>query len=65
MEDVLLNIRDTPLDSNTLSPYELKSHKKVKLDLPSIPLSMFDSTNSIKAGNRSVKHAERTNERQN
>ena len=56
MEDVLLNIRDTPLDSNTASP---------KSDLPSIPLRLFDSTNSMNAGPRSVKYAERTNEREN
>ena len=65
MEDVLLNIRDTPLDSNTPSPYELMFHRKVKSDLPSIPLSLFNNTNSINAGHRSVKHAERTNEREN
>ena len=65
MEDVLLNIRDTPLDSNTPSPYELMFHRKVKSDLPSIPLSLFDSTNNINAGHRSVKYAERTNEREN
>ena len=62
MEDILVNIRDTPLDANTPSPYELMFHRKVKSDLPSIPLSLFDSTNSINAGHRSVKHAERTNE---
>ena len=62
MEDILLNIRDTPLDANTPSPYELMFHRKVKSDRPSIPLSLFDSTNSINAGHRSVKHAERTNE---
>ena len=65
MEDILLNIQDTPLDANTPSPYELMFHRKVKSDLPSIPLSLFDSTNSINAGNRSVKHAERTNESEN
>ena len=65
MEDVLLNIRDTPLDSNTPSPYEPMFHRKVKSDLPSIPLSLFNNTNSINAGHRSVKHAERTNEREN
>ena len=57
---MLLNIRDTPLDANTPSPYELMFHRRVKSDLPSIPLSLFDSTNSINAGDRSVKHAERT-----
>ena len=62
MEDILLNIRDTPLDANTPSPYELMFHRKVKSDLTSIPLSLFDSSNSINAGHRSVKHAERTNE---
>ena len=65
MEDILLNIRDTPLDANTPSPYELMFHRKVKSDLPSIPRSLFDSTNSINAGHRSVKHAERTNESEN
>ena len=30
MEDILLNIRDTPLDANTPSPYELMFHRKVK-----------------------------------
>ena len=65
MEDILLNIRDAPLDTNTPSPYELMFHRKVKSDLPSIPLSLFDSTNSINAGHRSVKHAERTNESDN
>ena len=60
MEDMLLNIRDTPLDANTPSPYELMFHRKVKSDLPSIPLSLFDSTKRINAGHRSVKHAERT-----
>ena len=60
IEDMLLNIRDTPLDANTPSPYELMFHRRVKSDLPSIPLSLFDSTNSINAGHRSVKHAERT-----
>ena len=65
MEDILVNIRDTPLDANTPSPYELMFHRKVKSDLPSIPLSMFDSTNSINAGHRSVKHAERTNKSEN
>ncbi|KAK2558598.1 Uncharacterized protein P5673_018777 [Acropora cervicornis] len=65
MEDVLLNIRDTPLDSNTPSPYELMFHRKVKSDLPSIPLSLCNNTNSINAGNRSVKHAERTRTREN
>ena len=65
MEDVLLNIWDTPIDSNTPSPYELMFHRKVKSDLPSIPLSLFDSTKSINAGPRSVKHTERTNEREN
>ena len=65
MEDILLNIRDAPLDANTPSPYELMFHRKVKSDLPSIPLSLFDSTNSINAGHRSVKHAERTNESDN
>ena len=64
MEDVLLNIWDTPLDSNAPSPYELMFHRKVKSDLPLIPLSLFDSTNSINASHRSVKHAERTNERE-
>ena len=34
MEDILLNIRDTPLDANTPSPYELMFHRKVKSDLP-------------------------------
>ena len=58
IEDMLLNIRDTPLDANTPSPYELMFHRKVKSDLPSIPLSL--STNSINTGHRSVKHAERT-----
>ena len=62
MEDILLNIRDTPLDANTPSPYELMFHRKVKSDLPSIPLSLFDSIN---AGHGSVKHAERTNESKN
>lgn len=56
MEDILVNIRDTPLDGNTPSPYELMFHRKVKSGLPSIPLSLFDSTNSINAGHRSVKH---------
>ena len=65
MEDILLNIRDTPLDANTPSPYELMFHRKVKSDLPSIPLSLFDGTNSTNAGHRSVKHAERTNESEN
>ena len=65
MEDILLNIRDTPLDANTPSPYELMFHRKVKSDLPSIPLSLFDGTNSTDAGHRSVKHAERTNESEN
>ena len=65
MEDVLLNIRDTPLDSNTPSPYEVMFHRRVKSDLPSIPLSLFNNTNSINAGHRSVRHAERTNEREN
>ena len=65
MDDILLNIRDTPLDANTPSPYELMLHRKVKSDLPSIPLSLFDSTNSINSGHRSVKHAERTNESKN
>lgn len=65
MEDVLLNIWDTPSDSNTPSPFELMFHRKVKSDLPSIPLSLFDSTNSVNAGHRSVKHAERANEREN
>ena len=60
IEDMLLNIRDTPLDANTPSPYELMFHRRVKSDLPSIPLSLFDSTNSINAGHRSVKHTERT-----
>ena len=45
IEDMLLNIRDTPLDANTPSPYELMFHRRVKSDLPSIPLSLFDSTN--------------------
>ena len=62
MEDILLNICDTPLDANTPSPYELMFHRKVKSDLPSVPLSLFDSTN---AGHRSVKHAERMNESEN
>lgn len=65
MEDILLNIRDTPLDANTPSLYELMFHRKVKSDLPSIPLSLFDSTNSINVGHRSVKHAEGTNESEN
>ena len=65
MEDILLSIRDTPLDANTPSPYELMFHRKVKSDLPSIPLSLFDNTNSINAGHRSVKHAERMNESEN
>ena len=65
MEDVLLNIPDTSLHSNTPSPYKLMFHRKVKSDLPSIPPSLFDSTNSINAGLRSVKHAERTNQREN
>ena len=65
MEDILLSIRDTPLDANTPSPNELMFHRKVKSDLPSIPLSLFDSTNSINAGHRSVKHAERMNESEN
>ena len=43
-KDILVNIRDTPLDGNTPSPYELMFHRKVKSDLPSIPLSLFDST---------------------
>ena len=37
-------------------------HRKVKSDLPSIPLSLFDS---ISAGHRSMKHAERMNESEN
>ena len=65
MEDILLNIRDTPLDANTPSPYELMFHRKVKSDLSSIPLSLIDGTNSTNAGHRSVKHAERTNESEN
>ena len=65
MEDILLSIRDTPLDANTPLPYELMFHRKVKADLPSIPLSLFDNTNSINAGHRSVKHAERMNESEN
>ena len=65
MEDILLNIRDTPLDANTPPPYEPMFQRKVKSDLPSIPLSLFDSNNSINAGHRSVKHAERTNESEN
>ena len=65
MEDILLSIRETPQDANTHSLYELMFHRKVKLDLPSIPLSLFDSTNSINAGHRSVKQAERTNEGKN
>lgn len=65
MEDILLNIWDTPLDSNTPSPYELMFHRKVKWDLPSIPFSLFNNTNNINAGHRNVKHAERTNEREN
>ena len=65
MEDILLNIRDTPLDANTPSPYELMFHRKIKSDLPSIPLSLFDSTHSFNAGRRSVKHAEKTNEDEN
>ena len=64
-EDILLSIRDTPLDAKTLSLYELMFHRRVKSDLPSIPLSLFDGTNSINAGHRSVKHAERTNESEN
>ena len=63
---VLVNVCDTPLDANTPSPYELMFHRKrVKLDLPSIPFSLFDSTNSINAGHKSVKHAERTNKSEN
>ena len=30
MEDILLNIRDTPPDSNTPSPYQLMFHRKIK-----------------------------------
>ena len=44
MEDILVNIRDTLLDGNTPSPYELMFHRKVKSDLPSIPLSLFDGS---------------------
>lgn len=40
-------------------------HRKVKWDLPSIPFSLFNNTNNINAGHRNVKHAERTNEREN
>ena len=65
MEDILLNIRDTPLDTNIPPPYELMFQRKVKSDLPSIPLSLFDSNNSINAGHRRVKHGERTNESEN
>ena len=65
MEDILLNIRDTPLDANIPPPYELMFQRKVKSDLPSIPLSLFDSNNSINAGHRRVKHGERTNESEN
>ena len=62
---VLVNVCDTPLDANTPSPYELMFHGKIKSDLPSIPFSLFDSTNSINAGHKSVKRAERTNESEN
>ena len=59
MEDILVNIHDTTLDANTPSPYELMFHRKVKSDLPSIPTSLFDSTNSINAGHIIMKHAEK------
>jgi hypothetical protein len=36
-------------------------HRKVKTDLPSIPLSLIDTTSSARAGHRSVKHAEEKN----
>ena len=62
MDDMLVNICDTPLDANTPLPYELMFHRKIISDLPSIPFSLFDSTN---AGHRSVKRAERTNESEN
>ena len=64
MEDILVTIRDTPLDTNIPSPNELMFHRKVKSDLPSIPLSLFNSTNSINAEHRSVKHAERRKRKQ-
>jgi hypothetical protein len=65
MEDIVLNIRDTPIDNKIPSPYELMFKRKVKTDLPMIPLSLFEDSSSIQAGHRSVKHAEYTNDREN
>lgn len=62
IDDILLAIRDTPLDHQTPSPFELMFKRKVKTDLPSIPVGLLDTSVSERAGMRSVKHADRKNE---
>ena len=62
LEYILLAVRDTPFDNNTPPPFELMFHRKVKTDLPSIPLSLLDTSSSITAGTRTVKHAEYKNQ---
>ena len=61
LSEILTTIRDTPLDHQTPSPYELMFHRKVKTDLPSIPLNLWDTPSSARAGYRSVRHAEQQN----
>ena len=61
LSDILVTIRDTPIDHETPSPYELMFHRKVKTDLPSIPISLWDTSSSERAGYRSVKHADDQN----
>lgn len=58
MEDILLTLRDKPLDAHTPFPFELMFNRKVKTDLPSIPLTLVNTSASIQAGHRTIKHAE-------
>ena len=62
VDDVLLAVRDTPLTNQIPSPFELMFHRKVKTDLLSIPINLVDSSNSDRAGYRSVKQAEFQNQ---
>ena len=62
MDDILLTLLDTPLDTQTPSPLELMFNRKVKTNLPSIPLFLFDTSASIQAGHCAIKHAEAENQ---
>ncbi len=61
MCDIIIALHDTPLASDLASPYELMFNRRVKSDLPALPLQFYQSAVSERAGLYTKDHADLKN----